>query len=150
MRFQFRLFTVKRIRIHILLLIKVMGICDHCSIDTPYRALFWASRSPLWGSSAPLRLYFESLLKFSIFDFNVDPGPAFHSNGDPDPASKNIAYPCESGSANLPVPILYIICSYLIWYRTGNPVVIHYEASSFVFLTVYFGWVLNHSKYLRE
>jgi hypothetical protein len=36
----------------------------------------------------------------------VDPDPAFHSIGDPYPASKNIAHPCGSGSANLPLTTL--------------------------------------------
>ncbi len=80
-----RLFPSMLIRI--LLLIKVMRICDHwpthplgfhCKpprlhfeLPRPFTALFWASK----------------LLNFA---FNADPDPAFHSYADPDPLSKTM------------------------------------------------------------
>jgi hypothetical protein len=48
----------------------------------------------------PPRLHFESL-KLQKIDLNAEPDPAFRSIADPDPASKNNAYPCGSGSATL-------------------------------------------------
>jgi hypothetical protein len=51
----------------ILLLVKVMQICDHCSTD------------PAWTHSEPLKLLNT--------EFNRDTDPAFHSNTDPDQAS---------------------------------------------------------------
>jgi hypothetical protein len=68
-------------RIRILLLIKAMEICNHWSVDPP-------------------RHYFEPL-KLLDFDFNTGPDPSFHFNSDLDPASKNNADPCGSGSATL-------------------------------------------------
>ncbi len=71
-------FTLMRIRIHILLLIKVMRTwCDHWSID------------PTWFHSEPARL-----LKFV-----ADPDPAFDLDADPDPAFHYDADPCGPGSA---------------------------------------------------
>jgi hypothetical protein len=70
MRIRIQLFTLMRIRI--LLLIKVMGICYIWAVD-------------------PLGLYCELL----HFDLNADSDPAFHSNANtyPDPPSKNNAGP---------------------------------------------------------
>jgi hypothetical protein len=54
-----------RIWIRILLLIKVMKICDHWSTDSP-------------------RLHFEPPQVLN-FDLDADPDPAFDFNVDPDP-----------------------------------------------------------------
>jgi hypothetical protein len=48
----------------------------------------------------PPRLHFESL-KLLNYDFNADPDPAFPSNVNPDPASRNYGDSCGSGSATL-------------------------------------------------
>ncbi len=71
-------------RIRILLLIKVMGIYDHWSIDLP--GLYF---EPSGLHSERPRLYFQPLKRLN-FAFNADPDPVFLSNADsdPDPASK--------------------------------------------------------------
>ncbi len=73
MRIQIRLFSLMRIWIWILFLVKVLRICDYWSTD-------------------PQVLHFKSL-KLLNFDLNADPDPALHSNADPDPASENNADP---------------------------------------------------------
>jgi hypothetical protein len=68
-----------RIRFRILLLIKVMEICNQWSISPP------GLRFELLGlHSEHLRLYFEPL-KLLTFDFHADLDPTFLSNADPDP-----------------------------------------------------------------
>ncbi len=52
----------------------------------------------------PPRLCFEPP-KLLNFDLYVDQDPAFHSNADFDPASKNDADPCGYGSTTLEVGI---------------------------------------------
>jgi hypothetical protein len=42
-----------------------------------------------------------NLQKLLKIDFYADLDPVFHSNADPDPASKNNANPCLSGSETL-------------------------------------------------
>jgi hypothetical protein len=91
-------------RIRILLVIKVMRICDHWSTDPP--RLHFESPRPHCSVCGPPLLRFEPL-KLLNFDFNadLDSDPAFHSKTDldPDPASQNYNVPCgsESGSATL-------------------------------------------------
>jgi hypothetical protein len=83
MRIQIQLFTFMRIRIQpvnlmlnrILLLIKVMGICDHWSIEPP-GPYFW---SPFVSLHGPSRLYFEPL-KLLNFIFTADSDLTFHYN----------------------------------------------------------------------
>jgi hypothetical protein len=84
MQIRIQLFTTMRIRIRILLLIKVMGICDHWSIDTS--GLHF--EPPGLHCDRP-RLGFEHL-KLLNYDYNDS---AFHSFADPDtdPAAKNNA-----------------------------------------------------------
>ncbi len=80
MRIWIQLFTWMRIRI--LLLIKVMAICNHWSTDPP-RLHFEPPGLHLWASTVlhGLRASKELL----NFDFNADPDPVFHFNADPDP-----------------------------------------------------------------
>jgi hypothetical protein len=66
-----------------------MGICAHSSIDTP--GLYFepsgihCERPGIHVSVyGPLGLYNEPP-KLMNFDFNADPDPAFHTNGDPNP-----------------------------------------------------------------
>jgi hypothetical protein len=73
-------------RIRILLLIKVMGICYHWSIDP------LSLQGSIVSVNGPPLLYFE-LLKFLNVGNNADPDTAFHSEADPDPASKINADP---------------------------------------------------------
>jgi hypothetical protein len=68
-------------RIRILFLIKVMGVCDH-GLKT--------LQASIVSVHGPQRLYFEPV-KLLKFDFNADPEPVFQSNADPYPASKNYA-----------------------------------------------------------
>ncbi len=68
-------------RIRILLLINVMGICYHWSIDP------LSLQGSIVSVNGPPLLYFE-LLKFLNVGNNADPDTAFHSEADPDPASK--------------------------------------------------------------
>ncbi len=79
MRIRIQLFTL--IRIRILVIIKVMGICDNWAIDPPGL------------HCAPMSLHCE----FLNFDLIADPDTALHSNADTDPdpdtASKNNADP---------------------------------------------------------
>jgi hypothetical protein len=86
-----QLFTL--MRIHIQLLFKMPGIFDHWSIDA-----LGLNFEPLGLHFEHPRLYFEPLQLLN-FDFNAYPDPAFHSNADPDSASKNNEAP--SGSATL-------------------------------------------------
>ncbi len=65
MRTRSHLLTLMGIRIRILLLIKVMGICDHCSTDIPG---FHFQHPRLHCEHGPPRLHFEPL-KFMNFDF---------------------------------------------------------------------------------
>jgi hypothetical protein len=83
MRIRIQLFTLMQIRIQ--LLFRIMGICDHWSVDPP--GLHF---EPSGLHCERPRLYFEPL----NFDFNADPDPAFHSFADPDPATKNNADQC--------------------------------------------------------
>ncbi len=76
----------------ILLLIKVMRICDHCE---PPRLLY--ERLQPTGHHGSI----SELLKLLNFEFSADPDPAFHSNADLDQTLKDIAYPCGSGFATL-------------------------------------------------
>ncbi len=87
-RIRIKLFTMW---IRILLLIKVMWICDHWSTDHP----------GLQERPRLLRLFFEPL-KLMKFDLNADP----------DPASKNNADPYGSGSATLFLSIVRYWASY--------------------------------------
>jgi hypothetical protein len=73
-RIRVQLFTSMQIRIRIL--IKVTRICDHWPTDPP----------DLHFEPLHLNLEPRKLLKF----VDSDPDPAFHSNADPDPASKKI------------------------------------------------------------
>jgi hypothetical protein len=86
MRILFRLFTLMRNRLRILLFIKVMLICDHWSTDFP-GAPFEPPRLLCERHRPSKRLYFERGLKLLNFDIIADPDPAFHSNSDPDPTS---------------------------------------------------------------
>ncbi len=66
-------------RIRILLIIKVMRICDHWSKDPPrlvYTSIVRVRGPPLLHLGAS---------KASEFDFNEDPDPAIYSNADPEP-----------------------------------------------------------------
>jgi hypothetical protein len=83
MRIRIQLFALMRIRI--LLLIKVIKVCDHWSIDPP--GLHFEPPC-LHGVHGPLGLCFEPL-KLLNFNFKADP------------ESKNDADPCGSGSATL-------------------------------------------------
>ncbi len=85
LRIPIQLFISMRIRI--LLLIKVMRICDHWPTDPPSSIL--SVNGPLWLHIEP-----QNLLIF--FYLNADPGPAFHSTPDPDSASINNADPSGS------------------------------------------------------
>jgi hypothetical protein len=95
MQIRIDLFTLMLILIRILLftligiqilLIKVMGICDYCSLD-----LLWLYLEPPGLHYKRPRLYFEPL-KLLNFD-SADPDPGFHSNADPDLVSENNADP---------------------------------------------------------
>ncbi len=77
-RIRSQLFTLIRILIRIKLLFKVMEI---------------HFEPPSLHFDGPSRLYFEPL-KLLNFDSNRDPDPAFHSNSNPDTASKNNADQC--------------------------------------------------------
>jgi hypothetical protein len=86
-RIRIQLFTLMRIRIQ--LLFKVMGFCDHESIDHPglqFDAPGLHRNPALHGSI----LTFEPL-KLWNFDLNADPYLAFHPNTDADLASNNNA-----------------------------------------------------------
>jgi hypothetical protein len=78
------------------LLIKVMRTCpcDH-------------GRQTLQGSILSLHasILGSTALKLLNFDLNADPDPAFHS--DVDPASKNNADLCGSGSATMQYTTMY-------------------------------------------
>jgi hypothetical protein len=73
----------------------------------------------------PAGLYFEPL-KLLNFDFNADPYQAFHYNPDPDsdPASKNNADTCGSGSAILLFPLglkrCFVLYNQLITMSRGS------------------------------
>jgi hypothetical protein len=85
MRILLQLFTLMRLWIQ--LIFKMLGICDHWSIDPP--GLYFEP------SGFHCELYFELYFEPINFDFNADPHPTVHSNvhPDPDPASKNNADP---------------------------------------------------------
>jgi hypothetical protein len=92
MRIRIQLFTLMLIRIQ--LLFEVIRICDHWFIDPP-RLHFEPPR--------PSMAVFEPQKLFNLY-LNADRDPAFHStnaNPEPDPASKNDADSCESGSVTL-------------------------------------------------
>ncbi len=56
----------------------------------------------------PPRHYFDPII-LSNFDFkNVDPVPAFHSNADPDPVSKDNADLCGFGSVSASTTLMKI------------------------------------------
>ncbi len=91
---EIRLLTLMRVRI--LLLIKVMRICDHW-YTVRYRpsvALFFEPPRPLFLASTALHgSIFEpqQLLDFDfdtvrirLFNFDADPHPIFHYDADPD------------------------------------------------------------------
>ncbi len=59
-------------RIRTLLLIKVIGICDLCSINSP--ELYFEVIGLRVSAHGPPRLYFESL-QLPNFDFTADPDP---------------------------------------------------------------------------
>ncbi len=80
MRIRIPVFTLLRIRI--LLLIKVMRICDHWSTD-PLRPRFDTLKYPASTVSVygtPWLHIFEPL---QVIDADPDLGPAFYSNADP-------------------------------------------------------------------
>jgi len=83
----------KSMRIPILLLIKVMRICDHGPTEPP--DLHFEPPRLYFGSP---RLHLEPRRLMS-YDFHALLDPAFHCNADPDAASKNNADP--SGSETL-------------------------------------------------
>ncbi len=89
MRIRIWIFTLMRIGIPLLLLIKVIQICDHCSTEPPKLHF----DPPCLYCERP-RLHFEPL-KLLNFDFMVDRNPAVQSN----------AYPflnlCGSGTATM-------------------------------------------------
>jgi hypothetical protein len=97
-RIRIQLFTLMRIRIQlftlmgigILLLIKVMRICNNYSSLQTLQDSILRLQTSIVRVNGPPRLHFEPL-KLLNFDFNAnaDPDPALHSNADPDPASKH-------------------------------------------------------------
>ncbi len=108
MRIRNQLFTSMRIRI--LLLIKVMEICDHWSVDRP--GLHF---EPPSLNFEPPGFYYKPL-KILNFEFNADPDPALHSKADmyPDPASiriRNLEKKCSA---------CQIACSCVIFWTTPD------------------------------
>jgi hypothetical protein len=71
----------------ILLLIKVMRICDHWPTDTP--CLHFEPLRLILSIHGPLRLNFEPRELLS-FGFNADPDTAFHYKADLDSASQKM------------------------------------------------------------
>jgi hypothetical protein len=67
------------------------------------------SRPPFRASTAlhgsMLTLEPRKLLRFDFYADLESPDPAFHSKNDPDPASKNTADLCGSGSKTLSKPV---------------------------------------------
>jgi hypothetical protein len=88
--------TLMRIRIQ-LFIKKVMGICDHWSIDPP--GLHFKPQPFIVIVHGPPRFYFETL-KLLNCNFNGEPDPGLHSNADPDPALKNNPYPDPASQNN--------------------------------------------------
>ncbi len=90
MQIRIQLFTL--IRTWILLVIKVMRICDHWSAEPPRLDLEPSHLD--YERPRPSKAPFEPLQLLN-FEFNADLNldQAFHSNADPDPASKNNAVP---------------------------------------------------------
>ncbi len=94
------IFTLMRIQIpvRILLFIKVMWICNHCTGLLTLQGSILSLYASIVSIHGPLWLYCQ-LLKILNFEFNADPDPAFHSNVDP--ACHNNTDPCGFGSATL-------------------------------------------------
>jgi hypothetical protein len=92
-----------RIRIRILLLIKLVRICDHWPTD-PTGIHFAPPRLHL-SVHGPSRLHFDALKLLNI-EANADPDTAFHLNADPD---SSLQKKCGSGSAtlDLSLPVRY-------------------------------------------
>ncbi len=98
-------------QIRILLLIKVIRICDHYHSTTDPPKLHFGPPGLHWEHRGPPHLYLEPL-NILNFNFNADPsGFIFNSDADPDPASKDNADPdpqlCYIGSVHGP-PRLYL------------------------------------------
>jgi hypothetical protein len=75
-------FHFLRIQIRLLLLIKVMEICDH-SLWTLQGSIF-SFQASIVSVYGPPQLYLEPL-KLLNFAFNAETDPAFHSNADLNP-----------------------------------------------------------------
>jgi hypothetical protein len=95
-RIRVQLFTLMRIRCQL--------FTSKADADPdPYHGA--GNLRPMVQLFEPLGLYCESL-KILNFYFHAYPAPAFHSNSNPDPPSKNNADPCGSKSATLVTKIL--------------------------------------------
>ncbi len=81
-----------------IMLLLLMQIYDHWFIYINSRAPYWVFIMSIHGPPS-------SILSLLCFDFNVDPDPdpdpAFHSKADPGSSSRNDAYSCGYGSANM-------------------------------------------------
>jgi hypothetical protein len=89
MKFRVPPFTV--VQIPILLLIKVMRICEHRGLQTLHGSVFSLSASNA-SVHGPLWLHFEHP-HAAPDDFDEDPDPAFDFDADPDLGSQNGADP---------------------------------------------------------